>query len=328
MLNDVHPKDCDDENDPVSQALRQTFSGPKDDLADPVRRRMDAALEGFRRDLESHPYARRLEGRPGPSRFGRPLRRLVGAHPLVWMTGAGALAGVVVALALVLGAGAPTWAEVSERFRSIPFLNATIYLKRTALDHPRQIELWVNDAGQCRMRVGSQVLFARDGQVTRTFDISTRQAGGGVDPIASRFLEYLSVSDQTRFSLDTIIAITSGRLVEVSPTLNADAVISEDMVVFDIHLDDTDAWVRVWALRESKLPCRLLVWDPSGAETMDVLFTYSRQPSQRFFDADVFEQALGDHALSDSDLAYACMQDPGGRPITARPFEASDPSNP
>jgi len=58
-------------------------------------------------------------------------------------------------------------------------------------------------------------------------------------------------------------------------------------VVFDVELPGTPEWVRIWALRESRLPVRIRVWDPRDGETTDAVFEYSREQADEFFDPEL-----------------------------------------
>ena len=79
---------------------------------------------------------------------------------------------------------------------------------------------------------------------------------------------------------------------EVTPNINSDAMISEDMLVFDLDSTISPEWMRIWALRESKLPVRLRMWDPRDGECMDVFVTYEKQQPAEFFDHQKYEQLL------------------------------------
>src|SRR4030042_886658 len=59
--------------------------------------------------------------------------------------------------------GAVAWAEVTRRFQAVPFFSAAIYMKEDATSEPTQMELWMIQDGRIRLRIGTQVVFARGG---------------------------------------------------------------------------------------------------------------------------------------------------------------------
>lgn len=213
-----------------------------------------------------------------------------------------------------LTGGSVAWADVTQRFQSVPFVYASIYVKKDALAEPRQFELWMGQGGYARVRVGSQVVFGRDGEVTRAFDIRDR---GEVeaDCTAADIVRMLATPGE--FSLETVIrSISGGKLVDVTPAMNADAAIGEDLAVFDAHSAISPGWVRIYALRESRLPVGLRIWDPAEGFGVDALITYAKEQPRVFFDPDAFGERLrqsGDAAVT---LAYLFLKDPGGQEIT------------
>ena len=82
--------------------------------------------------------------------------------------------------------------------------------------------------------------------------------------------------------------------------------ISEDLVVFDI--ESIEGWkgdwrFRIWALRGSKLPIRILAQNSYGSRT-DIVFNYVDKQPKEFFDPEIFEAKLKDPQISLPDLMY------------------------
>ena len=228
-----------------------------------------------------------------------------------------ATAAVIVIAAVItmtqFGNSSVAWADVSERFKSVPFFSAVVYIRDDVLDEPRQFELWMGQGGRARLRVGSQVIFSSIGEVTKAFDIEKRCQ---VEPDlrAVTLLEILGTTSE--YSLETVIRIILGqRLVDVTPLINTDAVIQEDLVVFDIQSEVNPQWARIYALRKSKLPVGIRIWGSDDAECVDTLITYSKEQSDVFFDADTFAKELTNRNNSQASLAYMFLKDPGGRDI-------------
>jgi len=231
-----------------------------------------------------------------------------------------AAAAVIIIAALIgihqISAPGIAWADVTERFRTVPFFSATIYVKEDALEEPRQLELWMGPMGRARMRIGHQVIFGRADQALKAFDIRRRME---VEPDVQAVELLDMLGNMEEYSLETVIrSISGGKLVDVTPLVNADAVISEDMVVFDAFSDGDPEWLRVYALRESRLPVGIRIWDPRNGKSVDVFISYFKDQPDVFFDAKTFSTRLADLSCTDADLAHIFLKDPGGQYVTAK----------
>ena len=225
------------------------------------------------------------------------------------------IVGVFIGIHL-FGSSNVAWAQVVEKFNSVAFFNATIYIKNDgATSEPIQMELWMSRDGRSRFRIGRQVIFTEDGKIIKAFDIETRNQTKP-DDMAAMFLERISEAEE--FSLDTIIKVMfRGEMQDVTPLVNPSAVISQDVVVFDVDIPNTPEWVRIWALRESRLPTRLKIWDPRDGDSTEAIFEYSREQADEFFDPNAFEKLTRNRrATSRINLAYAYLKDPGGKQVT------------
>ncbi len=201
------------------------------------------------------------------------------------------------------------WADVTQRFQSVPFFYASIYMKQDALSWPLHCELWMSKGGNARVHVGSQVVFGRDGQVTRAFDVWQRR-NVEADRAAADLIRKLATPGE--FSLETVIqSISAGKLIDITPAMNSQAAISEDLVVFDAQLAVDPGSVRIYALRESKLPVGLRIWEPATGFVVDALITYAKEESAIAFDADAFAAKLHDPANSATSLIYLFLKEPG-----------------
>jgi hypothetical protein len=216
----------------------------------------------------------------------------------------------------MLSGGSVAWADVTQRFQSVPFFYASIYVKEDALAQPKQFELWMGEGGSARMRVGSQVVFGRDGRVTHAFDVRQRRETEA-DETAADIVRLLATPNE--FSLDTVIqSISAGKLIDVTPAANAQAAIEEDLAVFDAQSVISPGWVRIYALRESKLPVGLRIWDPAEGFSVDALITYAKEQPDIFFDAEAFAEKMAETGNNEISLAYMFLKDPGGQVITPR----------
>ena len=205
------------------------------------------------------------------------------------------------------------WADVSLQFQSVPFFYASIYVKEDTLAQPQQFELWMGKGGYSRMRVGSQVIFGRSGKITHAFDVR-RRAEVEPDPMAVNIIGMLATPDE--FSFETVIqSISGGKLVDITPAMNTQAAVSRDLIVFDAQSVVSPGWVRIYALRQSKLPVGLRIWDPAEGFVVDALITYSKEQPAIFFDPQAFAARLSGPG-SETSLAYLFLKDPGGQDVT------------
>jgi len=251
---------------------------------------------------------------------GAGVWRIIVKNPIVKLAAAALI--VIAAFIGIHQISAPgiAWADVAERFQTVPFFSVSIYVKEDATSEPEQMELWMSRTGQTRMRVGTHVIFGSGGEIDQAFDIKMRSRTEA-DEKTVMFLKKIGQADE--FSLESVIRVMfGGTMQEVTPLINPDAVISQDMVVFDVELPGTPEWVRIWALRESRLPVRIRVWDPRDGETTDAVFEYSKEQADEFFDSEAFENLLGTgRADNHVNLAYAFLKDSGGKTITPAALE-------
>ncbi len=287
-------------DDAVDVMVKSTLGG---DLPDEVRARLGARLAAFRQQL---PYR-------GRKRAG--WSRLV-------LRSAGAMAAavlVIIAWATVTGEGAePTWAQVAERFASVRFLSTTIYVKSGASASPVQLDLWMGRGGRLRLLAGNEVFFGRRGKVTGRVPFAT-PPGNESDVREAREMVYgviAALGEAETFSLETLVEALPLQTIISTPLANQDARIANDLVVFDMADETSPAWLRIWALRDSRLPVRMRYWDPRTGESVDVVLSYAHEQPARFFDAEAYKAALAEEDEDAPGRAYALLKDPGGRPVT------------
>ena len=108
-------------NDGAWEAVHDAFNT---EVPEHLEKQLKKNLNAFRQDMREHPYVRR------PERPGFPLWRKLFFFARPWfrpllLTGMG-LAVVVIVGSFILGNNPPTWAEVQERFGSMPFFAASM----------------------------------------------------------------------------------------------------------------------------------------------------------------------------------------------------------
>lgn len=204
------------------------------------------------------------------------------------------VAGIVVDRVAGPFGGSVAWADITRQFKTVPFFSVSIYVKEDATSEPTQTELWMSQDRHIRLRTGRHVVFAQDGRV-RAYDVASRQSA---EPSGLAWFFVEKIAQTREFSLEAIIeAMFGGRTTEVTPLINPDAVISEDVVVFEVEPPATPERVRIWALRESRLPVRITVWDPRDGKSTDAVFTYFREMPAEFFDPNAFETSRQDPSV-------------------------------
>ena len=110
----------------------------------------------------------------------------------------------------------------------------------------------------------------------------------------------------------------------VEPASTYSSVVSRDIVVFDhefYYANTKYGRARVWALRKSRLPIRVVMWAMHDdhinrrlvrSPVWDMIFTYSKEQPKQFFDPEAFAAKLKDPVNSIESLMYMFHQYPGG----------------
>ncbi len=299
--------------EPVEAMLKKAF---EQEPPENVQHTLQSHLAHFRTRVQAREYMQR------PRWYSQ---RFI----LRTAAGVGLAAVLMLGVSLgLLGSPAPTWAEVVERFAGTPCFSATIYVKDHATADPVQLELWMAQGGKLRLRVGNQMIFGEKGKVIETIPLTGSKESSNLRENArlliEQYVEALGALDT--FSLETLLKALPFNGVLSSPLKNENAGVSNDVVAFDISTPENDAWIRIWALRESRLPMRLLFWMPGTGESIDAVLSYFDNQSPEFFDPNAFKAAM-EYTMPDSaGAAYLLFKDPGGRPVTPKDVQEMKPN--
>jgi hypothetical protein len=324
-------------NDGAWKAVHEALST---EVPEHLEKKLKKTLNAFRQDMREHPYVRRLE------RQGFPLRRKLIFFSRPWvrpflLAGMG-LAVLFIIGSFILGNKPPTWAEVQERFGSMPFFAASIYRRDVIianyplnpLAEPQLVELWAGYGNRIRIRSGSKVSFVDKGEILNTFDLITRSEDYA-DSLTYTIVNIFGKSDTN--ALDSLYIANnppafisesmskewkSSGLVDTTSLVISDPVVSKDLVVFDFeffYIKTKYAKARVWALRKSRLPIRIVIWAIDSQLTgelvrspmWDMIFTFSKEQPKEFFEPEAFAAQLKDPAISIESLLYMFHQYPG-----------------
>ncbi len=281
---------------PDERMIQEAFESIMDDkIPDPLNQRMDNSLQIFRDNLSNHPG---LQDRPNNKTnwsewlFGRKM---------AWSTVAMA-ATFVIFFIMIFGNQTPTWAEVSRKFKSLPFFHASVYAKNLVASKALNIEIWMGSGGKIRLRYGPQIVFANKNGNQVTYNVLSRKR---VKPeeFATDMIELLNSAES--FSLETVIHTLTGDMADLREIPTLVEGVSGDISIFELAKEDSSKTTRIWTLRESLLPVHLRQSDLQHGETIDVLFSYTRQQPAEFFDSNNYEKILKDASIETNDLYMA-----------------------
>ncbi len=106
-----------------------------------------------------------------------------------------------------------------------------------------------------------------------------------------------------------------GELPPEEPVRTAQDAVRDDLEVFDYAMEPQRWWARIWVLKESRLPLRMKVFEPSSNHEILVVFDYSDPQPERFFDPDAFAAEVKERRLTRDRTIYHVGQDlVGGKP--------------
>ena len=225
--------------------------------------------------------------------------KLAGTQPNIWrnimkspITKLAAAAVIVIAVFIGIeqfdtNSSSVVWADVAERFESVPFFNITIYLCDPS-NKTKKIEIWKSEDSRVRAHEGNTVFFAdfsKDKNKFTIFDRSTKKLLNG-DENLPPFIWRLC-GKKGRFSLDTLTKSFPSDVKGIIPLETADTAASNEIVLFRAKAKEIPPEaLKIWALRESKLPIRFFVRPSKGY--YDIFFDYSEQKDAAFFDPAAF----------------------------------------
>jgi len=179
------------------------------------------------------------------------------------------------------------WADVAERFESVPFLNITIYLCDPS-NKRKKIEIWRSEDSRIRIHEGNKVFFkdlSKYNNKFTIFDRSTKKLVNDDENLPSFILRLCG--NEGRFSLDTLTKNFPSDVKGIIPLETADTAASNEIVLFGAKAKEIPPEaLKIWALRKSKLPIRFFVSPKEGY--MDLFFDYSEQKDAAFFDPVAF----------------------------------------
>ena len=277
-----------------------------------LRKILKRMLTGFRQDLASHPHLQ--DGSPGvrlKRRNQSPFPRIGFGRVLVAASGAVCLTAL---LAILFISRSPTWADVEKQFGSIQFCSISAYFRHNPFDNPLFAQYWFSADGRARIHVDHYVVFLDKGTRIQSYNVKTRSKGRPFSAIKRLFWDLERAKENGTPDLRTIMEVLAGEeIVDTTDLVISDTQVAKDLIVFDARSRDTLWWLRVWSLRESRLPVRILKWHRKDGRYYELLFTYSKEQPSEFFDPKAFAAMLDDTTIDPHSLMHMFLQDPGGR---------------
>ncbi|MHC4537310.1 MAG: hypothetical protein ACYS6K_25505 [Planctomycetota bacterium] len=222
------------------------------------------------------------------------IRRIIMKSPITKLA-----AAALIIIAVFVGidqfdtnSSSVAWADVAERFESVPFIKITIYLLFDPSNKTKKIEIWKSEDSRIRAHEGNKVFFAdisKHKNEFTIFDRSTKKLLNGDENLptfTSTFIWRLC-SKEGRFSLDTLTKSFPSDVKGIIPLETADTAASKETILFRAKAKEiSPERLKIWALRKSKLPIRFFVRPEGGY--MDLFFDYSEHKEAAFFDPVAF----------------------------------------
>jgi hypothetical protein len=249
----------------------------------------------FEQWKQNHPQAVEMLTSRGKSKIStiqRPhkIRNIIMKSPISKLA-----AAAVIVIAVFIGieifdanGSSVAWADVAERFESVPFFNVTMYIGHDNSTETKKIEIWKSKDSRVRAHEGNTVFFAdfsKNNNKFIIFDRTTKKLvnSGENVPMFIRLL-----CNEGRFSLDTLTKSFPPQVKGITPLETADTAASRETVLFEATHKTTPERLTIWALRGSKLPIRVCFRDSRKNEYGDFFFDYSQQKNASFFDPETF----------------------------------------
>ena len=295
--------------------LRHIQKGLNSEVSMVLKKKLENMLSGFRQDLAAHPYLRGHQTiRNRIRRIGIPIAN--SRNQLILMIGAG-LACLAVLMTIIFVDHTPTWADVEEQFGIIENCSVRVYIRhnpQNPFGSPTIAQYWFGRDGRARFHIGNYVMFHSKYYPVQSFDIKMRRRGYPMNPLGNFLRDFERTRKAGTSTLRSIMeALTGQGLIDTTGLIISDAQVAQDLMVFDAPTQGTLWWLRVWALRKSKLPIRILKWHQKNSRYMELIFTYSKEQPPEFFDPDAFAAALEDPSIDSYSLLQLFLQDPGGQ---------------
>jgi len=196
----------------------------------------------------------------------------------------GKWAAVLVVGVLLLWPHAPrsvAWSQVAERFEAVPYVRASLNLYNEQASYYQHMDVWLGGHGRLRVQTHSQVIYAEQGKILKAVSLHD---GVTVVPDKAAYEVIQGLGAWQIFSLETVIhAVLQEPLKDVTPSDDLDRSVWKDLMVFDSRSSVGSGRIRIYALRDSRLPVSFRIWDTDDGLSVEAAFLYENELADSFF---------------------------------------------
>ncbi len=176
------------------------------------------------------------------------------------------------------------WGDVVKATNQVEQIHITAFIQEN--DKNVKLDMYYRRPGTWRAHCKGFIQFVENGK-SRFFNIKekkfTKTHFRGLPPSGAKgmIVEKDILNGVLRFFF-------RDKVPPGTPVKASVQVLGADMEVFDYANDPKERWLRIWVLKESRLPLRMKTYSPLSDESILVLFDYSDPQPAAFFDPDKF----------------------------------------
>ena len=201
------------------------------------------------------------------------------------------------------GGSGVAWADVVKAMDRVSHFHMIVFADdpRSADEKTKmfRMDLFYQQPDRWRAHGMGHVAFSVDGK-RQTWSVEKRKFAEKGDRAPDMFpREFVELHRKSGTLPAVLASIFNGKVPAGEPVKSDEVSAAQGIDVFDYAQKASDTWVRIWVLRESKLPLKMHLFHPSSDEFTLVNFDYSDPQPQTFFDADAFARQAA--TLSDGD---------------------------
>jgi hypothetical protein len=222
------------------------------------------------------------------------------------------------------------WGDVVQAMQKVEQFHVLVFVDSPLTgDESREsilrLDLFHQQPDRWRAHGLGHVSFAIAGEKQRIWNAKKKKWAGPKDQdpdiLPADFIEKHSKLG----TLGAVLAMFFGGDVPAGAPVKSDEVASAQGIdVFDYAREASKQWVRIWVLRESKLPLKMHLYTPEADEFMLVTFDYSDPQPAAFFDADSFAAGAEKIEGDDDELLARRVYSVGSRPVAGTQPRGAD----
>ncbi|MDY7011526.1 MAG: hypothetical protein SVV80_12365, partial [Planctomycetota bacterium] len=176
------------------------------------------------------------------------------------------------------------WGDVVEATNQVEQIHITAFIQEN--DEDIKLDLYYRRPGTWRAHGKNVIQFVENGK-SRFFDIKEKKFTKTYFRLLPPSVVKATITEKG--ILDGVLRFFfMDKVPPGTPVKASGQVLGADMEVFDYANDPKERWMRIWVLRESRLPLRIKAYTPEQNDSVLVLFDYSDPQAAGFFDPDKF----------------------------------------